>query len=61
MIKAEKGEEPDLGNEVYEMSMMQAVKSVFGKYASFRGRARRKEYWLFLYSYGYSVPNAFRT
>ena len=29
------------------MSMMQAVKSVFGKYASFRGRARRKEYWLF--------------
>ena len=47
MIKAEKGEEPDLGNEVYEMSMMQAVKSVFGKYANFRGRARRKEYWLF--------------
>ncbi len=29
------------------MSMMQAVKSVFGNYATFQGRARRSEYWLF--------------
>ena len=29
------------------MSMFQAVKSVFGKYATFEGRARRSEYWLF--------------
>ncbi|MBO6041563.1 MAG: DUF805 domain-containing protein [Oscillospiraceae bacterium] len=29
------------------MSMMQAVKSVFSKYATFEGRARRSEFWLF--------------
>lgn len=27
------------------LSMGQAVKSVFGKYATFKGRARRSEYW----------------
>lgn len=30
------------------MSMMEAVKSVFGHYATFRGRARRAEYWYFV-------------
>lgn len=30
------------------MSMMQAVRSVFGHYATFRGRARRSEYWKFV-------------
>ena len=30
------------------MSMMDAVKSVFGKYATFSGRARRSEYWFFV-------------
>ena len=29
------------------MSMMEAVKSVFSKYAVFSGRARRSEYWYF--------------
>ena len=29
------------------MSMMEAVKSVFSKYATFSGRARRSEYWYF--------------
>ena len=29
------------------MNMIQAVKSVFGNYANFKGRARRSEYWLF--------------
>ena len=29
------------------MSMMEAVKHVFGNYATFTGRARRSEYWLF--------------
>ena len=29
------------------MSMMEAVKSVFSKYAAFSGRARRSEYWYF--------------
>ena len=29
------------------MSMMEAVKSVFSKYADFSGRARRSEYWYF--------------
>lgn len=30
------------------MSMFEAVKSVFGHYATFRGRARRSEYWYFI-------------
>ena len=29
------------------MSFMEAVKSVFSKYATFSGRARRSEYWYF--------------
>jgi len=29
------------------MSMMEAVRSVFSKYAAFSGRARRSEYWYF--------------
>ena len=29
------------------MGMVEAVKSVFKNYATFRGRARRREYWLF--------------
>ena len=29
------------------MSMVEAVKSVFGQYATFTGRARRSEYWYF--------------
>ena len=29
------------------MNMVEAVKSVFGKYATFSGRARRSEYWYF--------------
>lgn len=29
------------------MTMMEAVKSVFSKYATFGGRARRSEYWYF--------------
>lgn len=31
--------------EAESMSMMDAVKSVFNKYADFTGRARRSEYW----------------
>ena len=30
------------------MKFMDAVKSVFGKYATFSGRARRSEYWYFV-------------
>ena len=30
------------------MSMMEAVQSVFGNYATFTGRARRSEYWYFV-------------
>lgn len=30
------------------MNMIQAVKAVFSKYATFSGRARRAEYWWFL-------------
>ena len=30
------------------MNMMEAVISVFSQYASFRGRARRSEYWYFM-------------
>ena len=30
-----------------EMGMMQAVRSVFSKYLTFSGRARRSEYWWF--------------
>lgn len=31
------------------MSMMEAVKSAFSKYATFKGRARRSEYWYFFF------------
>lgn len=30
------------------MNMLQAVKTVFSKYATFSGRARRAEYWWYL-------------
>ena len=29
------------------MGLVEAVKSVFGNYANFSGRARRSEYWFF--------------
>ena len=30
------------------MNMIEAIKSVFSKYATFKGRARRSEYWYFV-------------
>ncbi len=39
------------------MSFGQAIKSVFSQYATFRGRARRSEYWWFqLFSFLVSLP-----
>jgi uncharacterized membrane protein YhaH (DUF805 family) len=35
-------------NEGTGMNMIEAVKAVFSKYATFEGRARRSEYWWFV-------------
>lgn len=45
-IRARRGREPFMP-ESDSMTMMEAVKSVFNKYAEFGGRARRSEYWYF--------------
>ncbi|WP_438962991.1 DUF805 domain-containing protein [Nonlabens sp.] len=43
-LRSRRNREPFMP-ENNEITMMEAVKSVFNNYANFRGRARRSEYW----------------